>query len=619
MSLNITFTGNTYDENEALFTGSEVRYQAYFHHVNSGSAPSSWGSALNTILGQYNFNLADIIGTEGSASAGDVVVIVFWTPNTVDRDDDCNFLAKWSALRVDLGTGPGMVSADLYTNDIQIRPNICPNLSWTLPDHADVYQNVTADNNSSDKHQWDFEGVLISGTVTLWQRNSYYTTLQTINDVNNSDYSWDDGSFDLDLPGTTNANHHWTTKGDYTVQLVIEDDCGCTVTGTKPIRIYWREPGCGIKCHQANGSNQIVTPDTPVTFEFDGVIHDDNVTEIYWTINDTGTYGTTNTTISGATASGVVSHTNGIGTDWCENELGTSGAFTNPGNHLIEAWVTWWDGFDYHTKYCSETFNQLKFSGPAVDFDQDPTKAIVASGVKFVNTSTNTSRVGYGLPDCEEYEWRWDDNGTYTYYTDKPYSYELEVVPNTEFCKVRLCADWSDGWDTHTTCTEEDVIFKVTVTVSGIDCYYGMTVYGTADDGTVGGYHWDVYKYTTFSGSSNPTGPTALVWGSPVGMDQKYKEVAFTEVGWYKLVGWVYPDPTTAGTEASAYYDIHITEVCQVIDEGVVAICPPTVYSSESGGIHAKGRQTRPNMRAIAKETPCCRDIRTFPFYVDNL
>lgn len=618
MSLNITFTGNTYDENEAVFTGSEVRYQAYFHHVNSGSSPSSWGSALNTILGQYNFNLADIIGTEGSASAGDVVVIVFWTPNTVDRDDDCNFLAKWSALRVVLGTGPGMVSADLYTNDIQIRPNICPNLSWTLPDHADVYQNVTADNNSSDIHQWDFEGVLISGTVTLWQRNSYYTTLQTINDVNNSDYSWDDGSFDLDLPGTTNANHHWTTKGDYTVQLVIEDDCGCTVTGTKPIRIYWREPDCGIICHQANASNEIETPDEIVSFEFDGMIYDDNVSEIYWKINDTGTYGTTNTTISGATASGVVYHTTGSGTAWCFDSAST-GAFTNPGNHLIEAWVTWWDGFDYHTKYCSETFNQLKFSGPVVDFDQDPDKAVVASGVKFVNTSTNTSRVGYGLLGCEEYEWRFDDNGDITYYTDKPYSYELQVVPDTEFCKVRLCADWSDGWETQTTCTEKDVVFKTTITVSGVDCYYGMHVYGTADDGTVGGYHWDIYKYTTYSGTGPPTGTTELIWETPINTDQKYKEICFTQTGWYKIVGWVYPDPLTAGTETSDYEYLEVTEVCPDTGFTTVAVCEPVLESHEVGDITMSSSHLRPRMWATTSGTPCSRTIKTFPFYTQDL
>jgi hypothetical protein len=614
MALNVTFDGYCYLDDGTL-SNSNVKYQAYFYKQNAGSSPSKWNNErIVEPTGYWNINLGDgdFLGQEGDINDGDYVTVVFWTPTTADNLDDCNTLTQWGAFRIQLS------GQDVYTYDAQVRKNICPDLLWTMTTTADVYETVVANNMSEDDHSWVFDGAASAGTTTMYQTNSLSTTIHTINDVNNSDYDWDDGNWSMNLPGPANGSHFWTDAGDYWVRLIIEDDCGCTVTGTKPIRIYWREPGCGIKCHQANGSNQIVTPDTQVTFEFDGIIHDNNVTEIYWKINDSGAYGTTNTTISGATASGVVSHSNGTGTDWC-GDAASAGAFTNPGNHLVEAWVTWWDGFDYHTKYCSETFEQLMFTGPTVDFDQDPDKAAVASGVKFVNTSTSTSRVGYGLPDCEEYEWRWDDNGNYTYYTDKPYGYELEVVPNTEFCKVRLCADWSDGWETHTTCTEKDVIFKVTVTVSGIDCYYGMNVYGTADDGTVGGYHWDVYKYTTFSGTENPTGPTALVWESPIGMDQKYKEVAFTEVGWYKLVGWVYPDPTTAGTEASAYYDIQITEVCQVIDEGVVAICPPAVYGSEHGGLHAKGRGLRPNMRAIPEETPCCREIRTFPFYVDNL
>jgi len=614
MALNVTFDGFCH-MNDGSLSNSDVKYQGYFYKNNAGSSPSAWNAErVVESSGYWNINLGDgdWLGQEGDVNDGDYVTVVFWTPITSDNLDDCSQLNQWAAFRIQL------IGNDVYTYDAQVKTNICPDLLWSMTTTADVYETVVANNMSEDDHTWVFDGAASAGTTTMYQTNSLSTTIHTINDVNNSDYDWDDGDWDLNLPGAANGSHFWTDAGDYLVRLIIEDDCGCTATGTKSIRIFWREPGCGIKCHQANASNEIETPDTAVTFEFDGTIYDNNVTEISWKINDSGLYGNTDTTISGATASGVISHTNGIGTDWCGNS-GTATAFTNPGDHLIEAWVTWWDGFDYHTKYCSETFEQLRFTGPNVSFDQDPDKAVVASGVKFTNTSTNTSRVGYGLNDCHEYEWRFDDNGNYTYYTDKPYSYELEVTPTTEFCNVRLCADWSDGWDTHTTCVEEPVPFLTTMTLSGIDCYYGMHVYGTADDGTVGGYSWDIYKYTTASGAGTPTGPTELVWESPIGSDQKYKEIAFTQTGWYKIVGWVYPDPITAGTETSAYENLRITEVCTTVASGIVAICPPTVFGDEQGGLHFRGDAIRPNPRAIPVETPCCREIKTYPFYIDNL
>lgn len=617
--LNITFDGFTYDNSNQLCDG-DTKYQAYFYMNNAGSSPSKWNTVrtveAGASKGYYSVNLGDgdWIGLSGNASAGDRVTIVFWKPTTSDRLDNCSLLTQWGVFQITL-TGD-----NVYTYDVQVKKNICPDLLWTMTTTADVYETVNAINMSEDDHSWVFDGAKSSGTTTMRQTDSLGTTIHIINQVNNSDYDWDDGNWDMNLLGAANGSHFWTDAGDYNVRLIIEDECGCTVTGTKSIRIYWREPGRGINCHQANGSNQIVTPDTPVTFEFDGTIYDNNVTEIYWKINDSGTYGTTNTTISGATASGVVSHTNGIGTDWCGNEPGTSGAFTNPDDHLIEAWVTWWDGFDYHTKYCSETFSQLKFSGPTVDFDQDPDKAVVASGVKFVNASTNTSRVGLGLDGCFEYEWRWDDNGNYTYYYDNPHDYELEVTPNTEFCKVRLCADWSNGWDTHTTCEEKNVVFKTTVTVSGIDCYYGLSVYGTADDGTVGGYHWDIYKYTTYSGVGPPTGDTELIWETPTTSGQKRKEICFTQPAWYKIVGWVYPDPLTAGTETSDYEYLEVTEVCPGAERITVAVCEPDVFGDYVGDISMRGKHLmKPSMKGITQQEPCCRTIKTFPFYDENL
>jgi len=611
MALNITFDGYVYLNDGTTLAAANVKYQAYFYKVNAGSSSSTWNAVRTTeggggTDGYYSLNLGDgdFLTQDGTASAGDIVVIVFWKPTSAGRTAGCGPLTEWGCFRVVLGTGPGMTSESVYTNDAQVKTNICPNLSWILPLTGNVGQTIPATNNSTDTHQWNFDGAKSAGSVTMWQRNIYYTTLQTVNAVNNTDYDWDDGNFDLNLPGAASSSHAWMNPGNYLVEIVIEDECGCTVTGTKPIQILNNAPTCGINCIQATGQN-ITTPDTVVTFEYDGTDANNTITSIDWKINDSGAYGTTNTTISGATVSGVVSHTNGVGTDWC-GHAATAGAFTNPGAHLIEAWIHWFDGFNSHTLYCSETFNQLKFSGPTVDFDQVPAQATVGSNVKFTNTSASTSRVGLGLPDCDEYDWTWDDNGTVDYELDKPYAFELQRTPTTTNCTAKLCADWSDGWDTLTTCEEKAVVFATTVTVTPEECYYNLHIDGTSGDGSTSGYHWEVYQYTTFSGADicNDvyTGSTELLWTSPTGMDQQDKKVCFTALGCYKLVGYVHG----TGATTSDYANLHIDEVCEpgttVSGIEIVAICPAEMTATEEGEKFMDIDVTEPGLRSILDE-----------------
>jgi len=608
MALNITFDGFVYLNDGTTLSDASVKYQAYFYKVNAGSSSSQWNDVrtvegVATGQGYYSLNLGDglFLGQQGTASSGDIVVIVFWKPTSTARTAGCGPLTEWGLFRVVLGTGPGMVSLDTYTNDAQVKTNICPNLSWSLPLSGNVGQTIVATNSSTDTHQWNFDGAASAGSVTMWQRNSYYAPgIYTVNDVNNTDYDWDDGNFNLNLPGAANGSHAWAIPGNYTVEIVIEDDCGCTVTGTKSIQILNNAPTCGIKCNEATGQN-ITTPDTVVTFEYDGTDTNNTITSIDWKINDSGSYGNTDTTISGATVSGVISHTNGIGTDWC-GHAATAGAFTNPGAHLIESWIHWNDGFNDHTLYCSETFTQLKFSGPTVDFDQDPAQATVGSNVKFTNTSSSTSRVGLGLPDCDEYDWTWDDDGTVNYELDKPYVFELERTPTTVDCDVTLCAWWSDGWSTLSGCVSKAVVFATNVTVTPEDCYYNLNVTGTSSDGSYNGYHWEVYKYTTFSGTEvecdTYSDSPELLWTSPTGMDQQEKTVCFTAVGCYKLMGYVHG----TGTTTSGYKNLYIEEVCEpgttVSGVEIVAICPPEFYAYEIGKKDMEGKEIDPSMKS---------------------
>lgn len=189
MALNLTIDGFAYFEDDSI-SSSNISYQAYFYKSNAGSSSSTWNTVRvveNT--GYYNINLGDgdWLGQDGSASSGDIVIIVFWSPTTVNRLDSCSSLTQWGAFRIVLD------GSSTYTNDVQVRTNICPDLSWSLQGTGYVGNTIVATNNSDDTHSWTY------GSVTMYQRNSWYTTLMTVNAVNNTDYDWDDGNQDLDF------------------------------------------------------------------------------------------------------------------------------------------------------------------------------------------------------------------------------------------------------------------------------------------------------------------------------------------------------------------------------------------------------------------------------------
>jgi len=588
MSLNIVMDGFVYDGNSSICDGT-VAYQAYFYKSNTGSSSPKWNNKRivesGSSAGYFNCNLgdADFLTQDGTASSGDVVIIVFWNPATADRMDACSYLNEWSCFRIILD------GSDTYSNNVQIKPNICPNLNWSLVTNALVLEDVNVNNTSTDTHQWQFSG------NTMYHRNSWYTTLMNINLVDNSDYDWGDGHQNNNLPGAANSSHSWTTSGDYDIELVIEDACGCTVTGTEQIRIYNRPPVPNIIMIPADPE-----PNEPVSFEYTGTDLDDTISNITWVIEDSGTYGTTTTTSPTNGRDNVVPHTAGEGTIWY-GETPRSGAFTNPGNHTVYITIEWWNGFTTQTINYNETFNQTRFSGPTVDFMQDPAEAELAEQIDFENLSTNTDRVGTG-GTASEYTWTWKDGDFLTEIEpNKPFTYELSKVPTTAFCKVELCAEWSDGWDTHNTCVEKDVVFKTTVTVSEVDCYYNLNVIGTSDDGSVTGYGWTVY-----SGVDN-SGPWTEQWTSPHDIEQNNKKICFATVGWYKIIGTVY------GTGAPTSDDeiMFISEVCpEAPPADVVAVCPPDISGREvRSKKRVRARELKPGLRGRMEVQPSARII----------
>jgi hypothetical protein len=542
MALNITFDGLCSRDDGSL-SNLDVQYQGFFYHFNTGSSPSTWNN-VRTVenTGYWNINLGDgdWLTQDGSAAAGDRVVIVFWRTGS-NRNADCPTMDEWGAFEITLD------GSSTYTNPTQVKKNIAPDLHWIFPvQGAPHYVNTSydANNTSEDVHSWNW-----SGTTMYHWYSKYSQTINYVNRINNSVYDWDDSTTTTGIQDY-DGSHQWSSPGIYDVELVVEDECGLTATGTEQIQIYWHPPGCGITMYPSDPD-----PNDVIYFKYTGTDTDSTIDYIEWTIND----GATTTTTSGASGDNIY-HTEGLGTSWCGTSA-SGGAFTNSGSHLVEIILHWNDGFDDQTTDCDDTFTQGLFTGPTVSFSQDPFPAPVGSGIKFTNTSINTDRVGLGLSDCKEYTWTFTDGGVPTVYSDKPYSYELEVVPTSTDCQVELCAQWSDGFTTQETCESAGVPFLPYVTITPEDCYYNLNVVGTSNDGTVSGYSW------TIASGTSETGPWTEIWTTPTGIEQNDKKVCFTSTGWYKATGYVYGGGTLSDDET-----IFITEVCPATISGAVDI-----------------------------------------------
>lgn len=360
--------------------------------------------------------------------------------------------------------------------------------------------------------------------------------------------------------GTDWLNHvategAFTNPGSHTVSMVVSWDDGFEIQTINYSETFTQQrfdnpPSADIVCNEAINNN-VSVPSTVLSFNYIGTNPESRITAIDWTIEDSGAYGNTNTVVMDKALTDTILHSNGEGASWCGN-LQTLGAFTNPGNHTVTAKVNWNDGWDDNIVTRNETISQGKFSGPNISFTQAPAQATLASGVSFSNTSSNTDRVGLGLPNCEEYMWTWVDAGIADIETNKPYDYDFVKVPTTASCSVELCAEWSDGWDTKTTCVTKDVVFGTTITVSAEECYYALDIIGTSSDGTIGSYNW-----TVASGASE-NGPWSLVWESPTDIDQQHKTLCFTITGWYKVEGFVNGSGTTTSDDEVMF----ISETC---------------------------------------------------------
>lgn len=541
MALNITLDGFCSRDSGSL-ANADVQYQGFFYKVNSGSSASTWNTVRTVeASGYWNINLGDgdWLTQDGSAAAGDRIVIVFWRTGS-DRNADCVSMDEWGAFEITLD------GSSTYTNPTQTKENIVPDLHWTFPTVGGTHYVDTsygANNTSEDIHSW----VWSTTTMYHWYLR-YGQTINYVNRINNSVYDWDDSATTTGT-GAADESHQWSAPGIYDVELVVEDECGLTATGTEQIQIFWHPPTCGITMYPSDPD-----PNEIVYFKFTGTDVDNTITSIDWIIND----GATTTTTSGVSGDSVY-HTEGLGTDWCGTSA-SGGAFTNSGSHLVEITIHYNDGFDDQILDCDDTFTQGLFTGPTISFSQDPFPAPVGSGITFANTSTNTGRVGLGLLNCTEYVWTFDDDGVITTYSGS-YGDDLNITPTSTNCTVELCAEWSDGFTTQETCVSEGVPFQPHVTITLEDCYYNLNVVGTSNDGTVSGYSWTVWS------GAGETGPWTEVWTTPTGIEQNDKKICFTSQGWFKATGYVYGSGTLYDDDT-----LEITQVCPSTISGAVTM-----------------------------------------------
>ncbi len=545
MALNISFDGYVHDKDTTLCSGV-VYYQGLFAPAGTASSPLTW-SDRRTIesSGYYSINLGDstFLNQDGVALDGSVVIISFWS-GTPNRSDDCSLIEEWGSVYIVLD------GSSVYTNSVQIKDNIFPNLSWSndLGAHPFAHDPYHFTNNSDDEHTWDFNGVMMHHFYTVFGE-----TFFNINRVRETSYNWGDGNTDNDLPGASDGFHTWSSAGEYTISIEIEDECDAIRTDSLTRRVYWKPPIPAISRCDSSGnilSDTIQDPDTPIYFRYSGTNNDNVIVNISWEINDSGPYGNTNSTAVGL-VNDVIPHSNGQGTDWLGHSP-TPGAFTNPGNHTITMTITWFDGFDNQTLVYSDTFRQRRFNGPSVNFSQSPVQAQLGENVTFTNTTTNTSRVGLGLPDGDLYFWNWHDGLINLSDEDVPHAHQFVQTPVTSSCYVELCAHWSDGWENQVTCTTKDVVFDTSISVTPQECYYLLDIVGTSTNGTTTGYGWTIASGTTASGVYTD------IWSSPIGMDQKQKTVCFSAVGWYKITGTVYG----TGSPTSDFETLYVSDAC---------------------------------------------------------
>lgn len=353
--LNITFAGKIYDETSTQFTGTEVRYQAFFYKVNNGSSPSNWSDVRTSEDGQYNINLGDNdwLDQDGKVASGDYVTVLFWIPDTELDGRTSTSLTEWCLIDYEI-----VNNRHLYKQHVQLKGPQTPSCSFAQGGFANINKDVEiTDTGSVDNHVWLFSGYTMQHIDELHDESMFVMNSLPTGSIS---IDWGDTIVTTHNSGGT-YTHQYTSIGNYTIVVTLTTVGGEVCNSSFPIQVTYSvtngltwvdpvtvnisehfTPDIGGDLIQITGVDYYVDG----TLEFDDIAYDD---EFDWT-------------------------------------------FIAPGPHTIQQVIVFNDGFNLLEQW--KTFN-IALSPVASYYDQ----AGACSSMDFISDSVA------GVPPITNYHW----------------------------------------------------------------------------------------------------------------------------------------------------------------------------------------------------------------------
>lgn len=431
--LNIVINGYIYDKdnNPAGF----IYYQPYFHKVNPTSSPSKWGAIRQTEhSGYYNFNLADsdLLGPEGSASSGDIVLVVAWMGTDANRNALTHL--QWGAIRITL------TSDDIYTINFQIKDNIGPNNDFSISTTDPFYRqdisispvNIWDDAEHLTDHKW------FSYDAWAYQwKNQHSQLIYAINDIDYCRYwlDYDNHPSEYTQLNDKQVFHghssYWIGGHTYTIRACAYDK---SINNKKSnckqwtISIHWNNadavlninpthlyPGQVLHMYNNSTSSDSENP-TPEQDKFS--VYDNG-----WIVI----------------------------ADWADWGRSPIYVFQNPGSHQVKLDIRWHDGFEWKYDSDIKTIIQDTWQDIDADFSVSNFNPMPGEQVTFTNITPRTNWSDYYSDDSTqwvEYEQeRWLINGQiirdWSTNWHEPLTY---IFPYAGNFTVRLEIKWWDGF-----------------------------------------------------------------------------------------------------------------------------------------------------------------------------
>lgn len=238
MALNLGFNGFVYDHDN---NPVDCKFQAHF--VRQGT----WNSIRSTASQYFSCNAGDgdALTQEGEVKTNDVILLAFWVgdgSNGSTSDSRDTLFDEFGVVAI---THDGVSSA--YNFNVQLQPKTPPVISWTHPTVWTINNTITLTNNSSDSHNWSYEG------KTFHHRRTYYG-VNVFNkvDVLDSLYNWGEGEAD-----TTSTNNIYENIGVYTTHIETTNQWGLSSEDDSSVTIKYNTPTLG-SYFTPNGVNPVV-------------------------------------------------------------------------------------------------------------------------------------------------------------------------------------------------------------------------------------------------------------------------------------------------------------------------------------------------------------------------